>query len=163
MISATVSAPAPHPARAGGRRRGQSLVEFALVFPIFMLMLVAIFDFGLGLYSQMTVINAAREGARVGIVDPTNTNAIQDQVLAMATALDSNNLTSTVACRHPDSNGVETVIGCVDAVTGDIIEVRVDYDYHMILPLAGLLRLVSGSGQTTNAIPLSSSVWMRIE
>jgi hypothetical protein len=51
--------------KVGGRRReGQSIVEFAIVLPIFMLILCAILDFGVVLYSQMTVINAAREGAR---------------------------------------------------------------------------------------------------
>ena len=45
-----------------------------MVLPVFLLVLAGILDFGLGLYSQMTVINAAREGARLGVVtigDPT--------------------------------------------------------------------------------------------
>jgi len=41
------------------------------VFPIFMIVLVSILYIGLMLYSKMTIINAAREGARYSIVlDP---------------------------------------------------------------------------------------------
>ena len=49
------------------------MVEFALVLPLFLLILAGILDFGFLLYSRMTVINAAREGARTSITasDPT--------------------------------------------------------------------------------------------
>ena len=54
--------------RGRGRRRdrGQTLVEFALIFPFFWVILASIFYFGFMLYARMTVINAAREGARAG-------------------------------------------------------------------------------------------------
>ena len=55
--------------------RGQALVEFALALPILILLLVGIFDFGRAVYAFNTVNNAAREGARVAIVDQ-NCNAI---------------------------------------------------------------------------------------
>jgi len=52
---------------------GQSLVEFAFVLPILLLLLVAIIDFSILYYSQMAVLNAAWEGARAGatILDPS--------------------------------------------------------------------------------------------
>ena len=52
---------------------GQSLVEFAFVLPILLLLMVAIIDFGILFYSQMAVSNAAWEGARAGatIIDPS--------------------------------------------------------------------------------------------
>ena len=51
---------------------GQTLVEFAFVLPILLLLMVAIIDFGIVFYSQMAVSNAAWEGARAGatIIDP---------------------------------------------------------------------------------------------
>ena len=50
----------------------QALVEFAFVLPVLLLLLVAIVDFGIVFYTQITVTNAAWEGARAGatIVDP---------------------------------------------------------------------------------------------
>jgi len=52
---------------------GQSLVEFAFVLPILLLLMVAMIDFGILYYSQMAVSNAAWEGARAGatIIDPS--------------------------------------------------------------------------------------------
>ena len=48
------------------QRSGQSLVEFAFVVPILLLLILAIIDFGVLFYSQMAVSNAAWEGARAG-------------------------------------------------------------------------------------------------
>jgi len=45
-------------------RRGQSLVEFALVAPLLFLLLGGIFTFGLGVFYQQQLNNAAREAAR---------------------------------------------------------------------------------------------------
>ena len=81
-------APLTRPGIGTRRRNGQSLVEFAVVLPVFLLVLAGILDFGLGLYSQMTIINASREGARFGVVDPGNVAGVEDRVDAMAGGLD---------------------------------------------------------------------------
>ncbi len=54
---------------AARRGRGQALVEFALVIPIFLLLLVALFDLGLAVFAYNTLTNATREGARMAIVN----------------------------------------------------------------------------------------------
>lgn len=48
--------------------RGQALVEFALVVPIFLLLLISIFDLGHVVWANDTLSNAAREAARFAIV-----------------------------------------------------------------------------------------------
>src|SRR4026207_1958955 len=71
------------------RRRGaagQSLVEFALVFPVLIIMLIAIFDFGRLVSAYNAITNAAREGARVGIINRTE-SGIQDEVISRGTSL----------------------------------------------------------------------------
>lgn len=50
------------------RPAGQALVEFALVAPLFFLLLFAIIDFGRYVYYVQILNNAAREGARYAIV-----------------------------------------------------------------------------------------------
>jgi Flp pilus assembly protein TadG len=50
------------------RTRGQALVEFALVFPIFLLLLFAIISFGLYVFYNQQLSNAAREAARYAAV-----------------------------------------------------------------------------------------------
>ena len=56
--------------RKTGRPRGvgQALVEFALVAPLFFVLLFAIIDFGRYVYYVQILNNAAREGARYAIV-----------------------------------------------------------------------------------------------
>ena len=54
--------------RDGQRERGQGMVEFVLVLPIFLLLVFAIIDFGMGFHAWLTVTNSAREGARIGAV-----------------------------------------------------------------------------------------------
>jgi TadE-like protein len=50
------------------KARGQAMVEFALVFPIFVLLLVGIFDFGRAIWINDTLSTAAREAGRYAIV-----------------------------------------------------------------------------------------------
>jgi hypothetical protein len=50
------------------RPRGQAMVEFALIFPIFILLLVGIFDLGRVIWVNDTLATAAREAARFAIV-----------------------------------------------------------------------------------------------
>ena len=50
--------------------KGQALAEFALLVPIFLMLMFAVVDFGMGFYSWITVTNSAREGARLGAVHP---------------------------------------------------------------------------------------------
>ena len=54
--------------RGGPRSRGQALVEFAFVLPIFLLILFSLIDFGRVIYAQHTINQDAAEGARVGAV-----------------------------------------------------------------------------------------------
>jgi Flp pilus assembly protein TadG len=59
------------------RERGQdgvALVEFALVLPMLLLFLVGLTDLGRAVYYMNTMENAAREGARVGIVFQSASN-----------------------------------------------------------------------------------------
>ena len=57
--------------RAGAGRRdgGQSLVEFALVFPIIILLIMAFAEIGRAVFAYNTIANAARQGARVAAVN----------------------------------------------------------------------------------------------
>jgi Flp pilus assembly protein TadG len=54
--------------RTEGRSRGQTLVEFALVLPLFLLILMSLVDFGRVIYAQNAITQDAREAVRVGAV-----------------------------------------------------------------------------------------------
>ena len=125
--------------RRSTRKRGQAMVEFAIVLPIFMLVLSGICDFGFMLYQRMTVISAAREGARAAAMaeDPamivvTAQNAATGAALGGGVAV-----TNVVARCYPtkaDPSSTTPMPDCIAAVNGDSVAVEVDYTYHWFFP-----------------------------
>jgi Flp pilus assembly protein TadG len=123
-------------ARSRGQgMRGQSLVEFALVVPVFLLIVAGMIDFGLALNASITISNAAREGGRLGVLTPDATK-IRTQTTNAASGL-AGTMTVTVSCTKP-SGSTCTLDGSktTGAIAGDTVIVTVDYDYPMIWPLA---------------------------
>jgi len=105
-----------------------------MVIPIFMLILSGILDFGFALYNRMTVINAAREGARVAamVSDPSKIETAATDAAKSAAAQAGLTL-SGVGVTCSDKTGT---IVCSDAVTGDFVSVKANYSYHTFFPLA---------------------------
>lgn len=58
-------------ARKPGRTRGSSAVEFALVAPVFFLLLFSIVDFSAMMWANLTMQHAVREGARYAVTGQT--------------------------------------------------------------------------------------------
>lgn len=65
-----VSTPSPLP-RARGEERGQALVEFALVLPLFVTLLFGIIQFGIAFNHYLVLTDAVRAGARTAAVSRT--------------------------------------------------------------------------------------------
>jgi Flp pilus assembly protein TadG len=73
---------------------GQSLVEFALAFLVFIFLVFAIFDFGHLFFVQMDVQNAIQEAARYGstgnhLTNPRNPNQTLSRVTSIIDTLKS--------------------------------------------------------------------------
>lgn len=94
------------------RESAQALVEFALVIPMLVLILMGVFDLGRGIYAYNVVSNAAREGARYGSTYPTDTAGIQSRARANTVALDPAQITVTSQC-SPDCEVGSTVVVAV--------------------------------------------------
>ena len=67
------------------RRRGAAVVEFAIVLPIFFLMVFAMIEFGRLVMVRQVLTNASREGARIGVLDGATTDEVESQVEAYLT------------------------------------------------------------------------------
>jgi Flp pilus assembly protein TadG len=129
----------------GRRTAGQSLVEFALVFPLFILLVAGMVDFGLGLYNYMTVNNAVRDGARLGATACSAlacTNAVKARVTAASNAMVSPS-DVTVTCAKAGGGAVPCTRNTTipptaqnGAKTGDSVTVRAQFTYHMVWPIA---------------------------
>jgi Flp pilus assembly protein TadG len=121
--------------------RGQTLVEFALILPIFILVLVGIFDGGRLVFAYHTVNNAAREGGREATVNQTLAD-IQARAAQHAVALDiapgdvSVDYRLPVAGSAPGSCnsavGTQQIFGCLAVV-------QVRHQYVAATPIIGAL------------------------
>ncbi|HWQ60844.1 MAG TPA: TadE/TadG family type IV pilus assembly protein [Negativicutes bacterium] len=94
-------------------RRGQAVLEFALILPVFLLMLVGMLEFGVVLHDYITVAEGARAGARAAAVGKDNTT-IENAVINATPSLDKSKLTVTItpaaqASRTVDSSATVTV------------------------------------------------------
>lgn len=131
-------------ARARGER-GAVIVEFALVIPILMLLLLALADFALAELSDAAGSNAAREGARVGILyfdgaagTTGSTNANYVKISAAVAGRLADNVQGapvvTVRCLNADgtarpSSGSCSTVGTDEIIVGqDLIEVSVRWE-----------------------------------
>jgi Flp pilus assembly protein TadG len=116
-----------------GRRAGQAMAEFAIVLPILLLILIAIFDVGRLVFAYNDITNAARNGARVAIVDQGGTNARDAAINGAGLGLP--NSAVVVTYLKSDLSGACPVpyeLGCV-------AKVAVSYQWQAITPLIGNL------------------------
>src|SRR5262245_66007510 len=106
------------------RARGQGLTEFALVIPVFLLIVVALFDLGRAVFSYNTLTNAAREGARFAIV-----NQYQPYIITRAKSqtaiVELDDPSVSVTFWQVDANGKpdKTLPQCIDKVAVGCLEI----------------------------------------
>jgi hypothetical protein len=115
----------PPALRRRPRSRGQALVEFALVIPLFLVLVIGTFDLGAGVFAYNSVTNAAREGVRVAIVNQDQTS-IETRAIS-ATAIAETEAPNVVVRFHrPGPNADPTLnpqcsapipVGCVAIVS----------------------------------------------
>jgi hypothetical protein len=131
--------------RSGHRDRtpGQSLVEFALVLPILLILLLGVLDFGRAIFAYNSVSNGARSGARVAIVNQ-DVDDITAAVEAEAFGLDGVDVTFDPNVEDSDDC---PSIGCV-------IGVEVSTEYIPATPIFS---------QLVGSVTLSSESQMPIE
>lgn len=80
--------------------RGQALVEFALILPVLLLLLVGIFDLGRAVLASGTLTAAVREGTRYAIVHGTLSSDPSGPGSATFTPPDSDSAVTAVVASH---------------------------------------------------------------
>lgn len=118
-----------------GDARGQSLVEFALILPIFVVVLLGIFDGGRLVLAYNTVNNAAREAGREATVNQTEVD-IQARAAQHAVALDVS--PGAVQVNYLPTTTASCVIG-QPQITTCLAVVQVTYDYFAATPIISAL------------------------
>ncbi|MHB1344285.1 MAG: TadE/TadG family type IV pilus assembly protein [Thermoleophilia bacterium] len=117
--------------------QGAAMVEFALVLPVLLVLLLGIIDFGLYFYNDLQLTHVARDAARYASVnDEAGANAAIDSATLVSTALDT---------RAVDLGS-----------SGNDAKVELTATYNAITPLPGLV----GIG---NELPINATAIMRRE
>ncbi len=118
--------------------RGTTIVEFALILSLFVLIILGIMNFGRALWAYSAMAHVAREGARYAIVRGSESGRA-------TTAAEIRNY---VQGRAGPLGPVEVTTSWIpDNKPGSVVEVRVQYDFSSVLPLvpAGTIPLASTS------------------
>jgi hypothetical protein len=109
------------------------MVEFALLLPIFLVVLFLIIDFGVGISRWVIVTNSTREGARLGAV----CDNVADCDIEGRVATTSNGLLDAADVHvnyvDSDNNGKFN--------RGESVVVESDYEYELITPLRVFLSI----------------------
>jgi len=146
-------------ARAAGDTSGVAAIEFGIVVPILVLMVVATADIGMGFYRKMQVEDAAQAGAAWAIKNGFDANAISNAVTSATSAgspgspaisvsptpvqfcgCASGSSISTVTCGTTCSGG---------ALAGTYTTVSAQMTYNTILPYGFFPSTYNLSSQST--------------
>lgn len=102
-------------------QKGQSLVEFALLIPVFVIMLFGIMEFA-RLWETMNVLtSAAREGARVAAVTAPSESQVTNAVERLLGAANISSAAVTVSGPNSDAEVIVTVSVNYTPLTGSIV------------------------------------------
>ena len=86
-------------------RRAAAAVEFALIVPVILAALTGLAGFGLVVYQNMQLTNAAQAGAQLAVIDSSNPTAIETAVVnATSLPITSANVVITEFCECADGS-----------------------------------------------------------
>ena len=136
--------------------RGAEIIELALVTPLFLLLIAAMFDFGFLFRNWEVVTNAAREGARVGALPAYtcdgSTTDVQDRVNAYMAASGIND--TALYSVNISTTAVATASGTFNAC-------RVWVELTQPLPTLSVIGTLTGG--SFGDVPVRANAIMRTE
>lgn len=156
-------------ATTGRLGRGQSLVEFALVVPILLLVFAICADLGRAFYAYVSIENGVKEGALFGsrtplCVDDTSAGCRNPRNVVWRVR------NELATLRNPDGSPLVPTVACIDDATGtartnmrdcapgDRYEVSLTYPFAFITPILG--QILGGTlnlGTSSTAVVLNQA------
>jgi Flp pilus assembly protein TadG len=102
--------------RAG--RRGAAAAELALVLPVFIALIVGMFEFSRAFMLKQAVTAAAQEACRVAILDGSTSTSVRSKAVASLSpaGIGSSSVTVTTTPTAPSSGGYDTPVSVTVAV-----------------------------------------------
>ena len=136
--------------------RGQAIVEFAMVLPLFLLIFAGMSDFALLFKSYQTSLNAAREGARLAVLPGYEQGSYATPKQRASDYMTAAGLTCS-SCVFVDA---PVSIDLGSGATANGVRVRVRYTYNFLF-MGRVVGLISGTFQSN--LPYEVSSVMRNE
>jgi Flp pilus assembly protein TadG len=137
------------------QERGAELIEMALVLPLLLLIIMGIIDFGFMFREMNVVTNAAREGARTGILPDYDDADIDARVQQYMNAAGIG-----VSCPSASCVVLKPVVS-VTAPSGPFqardVRVTIFHDWTFMSPFAAMF------GGSFSSVALSGRAVMRVE
>jgi len=135
-----------------GRERGAALLEAAVTVPVILLISVGIFEFGRAYQTSQVLTNAAREGARLAVLEGPTDAEVRARVNSYLT---SGGLTSL-------ADGNIAVDRNVPLGTATASSVTLSYPFEFMV-LNPVVRLVTPTSTTGGPITMTAATLMRNE
>lgn len=132
---------------------GQALVEFAMVTPLFLLMFAGMSDFALLFKSYQTSLNAAREGARIAVLQGYDDDDYARPKERAADYMVAGGLTCS-GCVEVDAPFDVDLGG---GVTAEGVRVRVEYTYQFLF-IGRVIGLLNGTFRSDLPYEVSSTM-----
>lgn len=130
------------------------MVEFALILPLLLLLMLGIIEFGYVFAAYSGLFNAAREGTRYGVVQPRDMSGIVSSTKEKVFLVDPNAVNITV--RYDNGPGTEWFTDTAQAQIGDRVLVRLTYDLPtitpVIQPIASTLHVETRAARTISTL-----------
>lgn len=154
-------------ARARTRRarrsgRGAVAVEFGLIAPVLILLVMGIIDFGWMMNRETMVNNVSRDAARVASLDGSYSD-IQTAITSGLTdyGIDLHKVTYSITCTNTSgSNCVNTATSYnANATSGSTVIVTIRYNHDLMTPVGAICKIFGG-GCVNNTMPLVKTVQM---
>lgn len=92
----------------GKRDRGATLVEFAVIFPLIIVLVMGIAEFSLAFKDWLTISHASREGARAGATAANDITADIQVLAAIEQALAGGDLDAITMVRISNPDGIDS-------------------------------------------------------
>jgi Flp pilus assembly protein TadG len=130
-------------AASDARDRGSAAVEFALLLPVLLLLIFGVIDFGRAINDQITLTQAAREGARLAALG-YSTSSVQTRAQNAATGLSPVTVTVSSSCPTGAGAGVDAVV-------------QTSYSFSFITPVGTFAAMFGSASFGSSSLTLSAT------
>lgn len=129
--------------------RGVTIVEAAFAFPILLMFMFGLVDLGMWTFNSNQATNAARDGARMAVLDFETADDEGSPMHALVVAAVEQRLDRTVeadevsvSCVSPTGATIDCGVAEVDL---DSVRVDVEWDWNLVTPIAAVLGYDEGA------------------